>query len=91
MKEVSQDIQQFVVQAQWRKLLAKSKCLSQQKNRIQNPHNLKFIKPRIKLKITQHMKNQEKETFSREKKFIQFEPKMNYILKLSDKDFKVIL
>ena len=37
------------------------------------------------------MKNQEKETVSREKKFIQFEPKMNYILKLSDKDFKVIL
>ena len=37
------------------------------------------------------MKNQEKETFSREKKFIQFEPKMNYILKLSDKDFKASL
>lgn len=36
--------------------------------------------------------NQEKETFSREKKkFTQSEPKMNYILKLSDKDFKVII
>lgn len=52
---------------------------------------LKIHKAQDTLKITQNVKNQGKNTFSREKEFIQSEPKMNYMLKFSDKDFKVIL
>lgn len=37
------------------------------------------------------MKTKKKKHSQEKKKFIQSEPKMNYILKLSDKDFKVII
>lgn len=37
------------------------------------------------------MKTKKKKHSQEKKKFTQSEPKMNYILKLSDKDFKVII